>query len=547
MEEKENELKNSESPVEKDMEKKDDSDVISPSKIEKNDDVVNYVSTEIPISPKTKKAFPKGIIIALVVVVLGVLGYFVIYPFIVGKLMSKPENVYKSSIDSFTEKINSVVKENTIKEKDLYNLKLSIDSNFFDNMGEDFDLSGIFDAQYEFNFGIDPKSKKMQAGFNIAENNEDYGIDLFIRDGKLYTDFSTNEDLLLFPTIEGFDLDELNKAFDSYQSSNLSNKDIIYMINNISNSLKASLNKKKLSKDSSTITINKDDLKVNKNTYTFDKECFEETIKTIIKGIENDEKFVDILSKLTNVEVEEVKENLDDMMSDLDIDDDFEIIFNIYTSGMKNDVVGFDLINDNEDTVIKYYFKDGNFNFNLDIEEIKIEAIGKKDGSKTNIDVNIDGEKFGSVVISKFDESGIELTYSINNVIPITGELKFSSSTKDTTMNDILEFKIDYVGTYVALKIEATDDWGSEIADINTATAKELSEDEFGEIVNQWGKEFAKTSIGSIIDSFTSTLSGDSTEGIEDYEPDDWDADSYWKEEYGSFGAFLNPKTNNEI
>ena len=547
MEEKENELKNTESPIEKDMEKKDDSDVISPSKIEKNDDVVNYVSTEIPISPKTKKAFPKGIIIALVVVVLGVLGYFVIYPFIVGKLMSKPENVYKSSIDSFTEKINSVVKENTIKEKDLYNLKLSIDSNFFDNMGEDFDLSGIFDAQYEFNFGIDPKSKKMQAGFNIAENNDDYGIDLFIRDGKLYTDFSTNEDLLLFPTIEGFDLDELNKAFDYYQSSNLSNKDIIYMINNISNSLKASLDEKKLSKDSSTIKINKDELKVNKNTYTFDKECFEETIKTIIKGIENDEKFVDILTKLTNVEVEEVKENLDDMMSDLDIDDDFEIIFNIYTSGMKNDVVGFDLINDNEDTVIKYYFKDGNFNFNLDIEEIKIEAIGKKDGSKTNIDVNIDGEKFGSVVISKFDESGIELTYSINNVIPITGELKYSSSTKDTTMNDILEFKIDYVGTYVALKIEATDDWGSEIADINTATAKELSEDEFGEIVNQWGKEFAKTSIGSIIDSFTSTLSGDSTEGIEDYEPDDWDADSYWKEEYGSFGAFLNPKTNNEI
>lgn len=481
-------------------------------------------STEMP---KKKKTGPIIAIIIVVLIALAALGYFVIYPFIMKTYFSDPKNVYEASIKTAIKGLSTTTND-LVHNKAIYDIEASFDSNIES-------LKDYTGYSYNVNFGVDPVKKTIQEGLSIKNlsSNVENSYYYYIKDNKAYEKYSSYRGYIYKGEVDPettkdiFSLFSNDELFDS--ADKLSSEDINYLIDKFSQLLVDSIDENKLSKEDTSITIDGKTIKVTDNKYEIDYNTFVNMYNSIIDGIEKDDKAVEIISNVYDIEKDELKDALKDAkITDKDeedneiIDRSATITTSIYTYGTKNEIVGFGLVKD--ETNFHYYFSENYYEAILKtqtknkdtgkIEDTVVELVGKKNGNNTKVTLKYNDKEVVTLDIKQWDEKGINFDYSlITDEDTITGSFKFLKDINNERAKFSLDASVKMGKEYLSVSLSVTEDWTSEVANINTDSAVQLTDEELQKQQEEFINALKDTPIGTIL----TTISGDYDPTIKDY------------------------------
>lgn len=467
---------------------------------------VGFVATGEVIKKKTSKSVVIAIVV-LVVILLGLLGYFVIYPWVVKTYMSNPRNVYEATINEVAKNLNTTVND-VLHEKMTYDINVALDTN----IASLHDFSGY---TYGVNLGVDPNKKLIQYGLYLVNpTGNEKSFYNYLKDDSNYQKFSSYESII-YTGKANMDSDDIFVSFreilDTYNRTNAA--DTNYIIEKVRQSLIDSIDESKLSKEDASIKINGNSLKVIANKYEMDADNQKRTIQVITKALLEDEKALDILSSITGEDKALIRGAFDDLQkednlsADSEKNEDTSFTIIIYTHGNKNDVVGY-AVETKKDGNLHYYNKDGyeEFVFNYvynDLETEKeatkaLKVIGNKSGSATKYDVSMDDKKVAEITVRSLTNKKVDLDYSvtIDDYGTYTGTIKYDDDRNDSRSKATLEFTLNINDDKLSVKANITQDWTSEVANINTKTATQLSDTEKQEVYNQFLQSLSDTPVG---------------------------------------------------
>ena len=482
----------------------------------------------VPTGEVIKKKPKKGIVITivlLVLVILGLVGYFIIYPFIVKTYLSKPKNVYKETITYMAKEVSDVV-TTPIHDKGIYDISVGLDTNINQ-------LSKFSGYTYGVNLGVDPNSKNVQYGLYIKDptgtENSFYN---YLKDGKNYQRFSDYDKLVYIgelkdsyssDTLEGMLGNSFNEILT--QRKRVSGEDTKYLIDKVRDLLINSLDEDKLYKDDASINIDGTNLKVLAHHYNMDFDNQVRTREYLLNGILNDDKSLEIISTMLSVEKEEITEEIEELLKSSkeyekqDSDIDYDIV--IYTEGLKNDVIGY-AINTKNNGSIHYYSKGNYIELyinnkveSLETEESKdvvLKAVGKKNGT---IKVTYDDKDIANLTIRSLDKKKIDLDYEviIEEDGKYTGIFKFTEDTNAERSKYDIDFSLSINGENINIKAKVENDWTYDVADINTKAAVNMTDYELQSRHSEFIKSLSNTPIGMLFQ----TTDGLNDPSINDY------------------------------
>ncbi len=502
--------------------------VFAPSVPIGNNDVTNvgFVASSYDMPKKKNKGLIIGIVL-FIIVALGALGYFVIYPFIMKTYFNNPKNVYETTIKSAFKNISTTTND-LVHNKAIYDVNVTFDSNI-----ETFkDFSGY---TFNVNIGVDPENKLLQEEFSIKDANEtDHFYKYYLKNNKIYEKYSGSiyHDYIYRGEANPESANDLFKLFNSndlFETSNkLDNDEFEYVVNKLSDIIIGSIDENKLSKEDSSVTINGKTLKVTNNKYKIDKETISNTTKYIKDEISNDDKTMDIIAKLMDIEKSELKDALKNFEIDEELENednkDFYYTVSIYTYGTKNEIVGFAMDSSDDNIDVHYYFKDEAFEFRVrsntenevtgKMKESVLEAIGKKEGNNTKISVKLDDKEIIEVLLRQFDDKGIDFDYTIKDESGnITGTIKYEKDINDDRAKLKLDASVRMGKEYITLNVDFEENWTADVANILTDGAKTLTDEEITKVQEDFMKSLAETPLFKAL----FTTSGDYDPSISDY------------------------------
>ena len=480
--------------------------------------------------PKKKSKVPL-IITIIVLIILGVVGYFVVYPYVLKTFFNDPMNVYTTTIDSAFRGINTSINE-VVHEKAIYDIELSLDSNLEV-------LKPYSGYKYGVNFGIDPNKKNLQLGYAIkTPTNLEYSAYSYIKDNKTYERYSTYRDESgktgLIYTGET-NSQEVSDLFSSFQGlinnyDKVNNDDLNYLVDKLSKTISGSIDENKLSKEDASITLNGESLKVTNNKYVLDLDNKRRTVKYVIDAFKDDDKALEIFAKLTDGNKDEIKKALEEINVDEVITEDDTLYISIYTYGNKNTIIGYAITDAKEEVEFHYYSKDKGF-FEAYIysvedneetgkrEESKIDIKGVDNADGHKITVSVNGEEAIILDIKAWDEKTKEFDYTIKDKDgDYTGTVKYTKDLNDERLKVNFDFSIKVSkDENLSIGLAFTEDWSSEVANINTSatgSVVNLTETEIADVRNRFNTElYNSTPLGT----FFQTVSGMYEPGINEY------------------------------
>ncbi len=499
---------------------------------------VGFVATGTQLKKKKNKFLILGIVLA-VLVGLGLLGYFVVYPYIVKNYLSDPKNVYTATINAAFKELTTTV-DDVVHTKAIYDIQGTLDTNIES-------LKSYSGYTYGINYGIDPKAETIQAGITLKDKtNVGHSYYTYLKDGKEYIRYSTYRDLIFAGEA---DMNEVSQLFVSFQdmldsADKANNEDINYIINKVNELLVSSIDESKLSKEEASITINGENLKVTNNKYVISEETATNMILHIIEGIKNDSKSISILANMTEITEQELKDFLDEIIKETKEDDDecaeddedcvkkeevtdevTDLIVSIYTTGLKNDIVGYAFTTSDNKNSYHYFKKDNYYEHriyssskdmetNEDIENV-ILVVGNIDGAKTHVSVKYNDDEIAIFDIKEWTEAKKDVEYKIiiSEEESISGTFKLTTEKNDERNKNMFELSLESGTEYIKLNLEITQDWTSEVANINTGSATTLEEEQLAQKHQEFVNAVMETPIGILF----KTVSGDTNPEINDY------------------------------
>ncbi|HAB67435.1 MAG TPA: hypothetical protein DCE23_08720 [Firmicutes bacterium] len=472
---------------------------------------VGFVASSSTIPKKKNKPLIIGIIV-VVLVALGLLGYFFIYPLIVRTFFSEPINVYETSINHFYKGITDTTNQ-IVHSKAIYDISLTLDSNIED-------LKSFAGYTYGVNFGVDPDKESLQMGFRLKNNekDKDYYYNEYLKNGKKYLNYSTRPGYIYNGEI---DLEEKTNLFVTYKelldkSRELSSEDIEYLVNKLSTLTIGSINKDKLYNQDTTLNINEKVTKVTNNKYDIDKDLLNSMIKYIIEGLKDDDKAVEILSKYLDMEDKDTKDALDkviDSSSKMEIDKDLIYTINIYTYGNKNEIIGFGITTSNQSFELQYYSLNGYIETHVKsvvedsitgkTNENNIDITGRNESGKTSVSVKVNDSEILTFVVTSWTDTKKELSYNLKyEEYKFTGRISSNTDINDKRLKYNLYFEVNKNDEFIKATLSIDEDWDSDVSYINTDNAVTLSDNELeleqqkfiSDLVDTPFGEFFKTS-----------------------------------------------------
>ena len=419
---------------------------------------VGFVASDSSLPKKKNKGLIIGIILA-VLLALGLLGYFVILPFVVKTYFSNPKNVYEGTIRTVLKNVSNTASD-VVKSKAIYDVQLSLDTNV--------ETLKLFSGYtYSANLGIDPENKALQYGYLIKdEATVGHSYYNYFKNGNNYIRYSTYRDLIYTGAV-GLDQPALlsltyQDIFDA--ASNAKAEDVEYLINKITDLVVNGIDENKLIKEDASITVDGEVLKVINNKYEFNKETVKYMQDSIINGLANDDKALEILAKINKTNKDEIKKSLteetksedDEDTIDLDTDtenDDYAFYTNIYTYGFKNEIVGISINNNEDKDEVTYYNLKDYFELNYVYEETDIvteketiqtiKAVGRTQTGRTNVVITKNNtetneeEEIAKLNVKKWETDQYEFDYETTlNKSTVKGTVRLAKESTDEKLNN---------------------------------------------------------------------------------------------------------------
>lgn len=376
----------------------------------------NNINSSIPLGEKTspqkkeKKGNNKLIIIAIILLLLlaatGVLVYC--------KLVNS-KNIFKTLInDTFTYLEENINYSDTASGT--FSLKVggtSSDSpanNMLDIMSK-LELSG--------NYGIDYKNKLMNIDIATKYENEKLvNASIYTENGNGYVGLEEIYDKYIKIPIENYD-----SIFNNIDK----NDDYKVVFKSINKALTNSLKDEYFTKEKATV----DSVKTTKTTLKLSEENYNSIKKEFINKLLNDNEFLKSFSSISEKSVDDIKTELNKSLEE----DDFEgVNISIYTKGLKNEFVKFEIADSTDSIVIT---KDNDtYNYEL-TEDKKVTYDGslKITGDKNNATCTftINDKKENNTITLNF-KSTTKYNTAISKV-DVSNSIAYENITQEDTNN----------------------------------------------------------------------------------------------------------------
>ena len=397
--------------------------------IQQNNDTMSYEFVE-------KKHKNKKLIILILVIMLIALVIFGIKLYLGDSkvLLKGALNRGYTSISELLDEIEKNELDYNSDESIVMNGNLKLKTNLEE-------LAQYTDYTYDFNLGMDLKAEQMEVGLSMNKDNQTIINGLahvikniaYLKSDKiypqmLYMDMGSNMfEEMKEETPQTINYDDIDK---------LANKFTIYLNN--------AFNRDAFTKEEATIKINGNDVVVTKHNYEFNEQNSYDFMSSILTSIKEDEEFIELLAKVTSVEIDEIKE----LLNEANIEkEDFEGMekfnFCLYTEGFFSKVVGLGLYDsetnmlatkdgEREELVIKSSYFDMSLVTENDVTTGSIKSDGEevmsfkltvqKSGQTTTEVVEFDvKDTFNGKVELKTDrisDKKMEMTISANIEMP---------------------------------------------------------------------------------------------------------------------------------
>lgn len=358
---------------------------------------------------KRKNNIPIIILIVLIVVLIGVVS---VYKF----LLSNPKAVFDNVIDGSINKISSYVQgfskdHKTIKGSSQMDFEIVPTDEEYKPM---FDFFNNIDLNYDYEF--DFNNKIINTNINTKYKNKDLlKINASVDNDTLYAKLA--DYMNQFISIKDEKIAEIFNT--NYDYTN----DVITVMNSLGNATKKALSEENIKQEKTTVTINGKNENVTKNYISFDTNKMSKFINKIENTLINDDKFIKALTKLCNIDENELKNMLKNSMDNGNndgIEDNSPILFTIslYTKGTKLAGFEFDYMYNNESV----------FDFQL-LNENDIYYFAIKESNQEFVKGNV-----------KITNTSNTLNQEYNIDIPEVAKIKITNNNSfeyDTTINKL--------------------------------------------------------------------------------------------------------------
>lgn len=327
--------------------------------------------------------------------------------------LNKPKNIFLRNVNNDYKRLSSSVlktKEEikTIKTENNLNFNIDINEELLDSkelLNEINSLSLNFDTYLDFD------KKLLNLFMNFKYTDKDLlALNLYGKPNSLYLSMKDIYDKYIEFPYENYS--ELFKKTDS--------EELKYIIKKIKDSIINNLDEKNFNKSKETININEKDVKVNKISYIFNEERFINLMVKLLKDIKDDEKSLEIISKLSNIDKEELISNINDTIEgfyNYEYIDKTEVEFIMYTKGLTNESIEYlikyedvEIIYSNYQDIIKILIKDNENSFNITNKKINDKSyntlitIQADELIKLNIDSNKNNDTWTHNYEFNYDE-----------------------------------------------------------------------------------------------------------------------------------------------
>ena len=150
---------------------------------------------------------------------------------------------------------------------------------------------------------------------------------------------------------------------------------------------------------------------------------------------------------------------------------------------------------------------------------IDLLVTGVKDGNNTNVSIKVSGEEIATLVVKKWDEKGIDLTYVVNvgEGQKISGALKVSIDKGNNYRKTNIVFSIETGTDRLSVEVNVDADMAAKIADVDTSTAIVPNDTELNVIMNEFVGSLSNTPIGALLGSVSGMYDDDVNGQLNNY------------------------------
>ncbi len=371
-------------------------------------------------APKKKNMLPIIIaVIALVAVLGGVLTYKTI--------TSSPKTVFKNAIKNMYKGVNTTIKEvETFTEKiDIKNkaVIISADTSIDTNI-EDFKIEGaeLKDLTLGGSVGVDVNKKQLALGAFVKGPKEEINGNMYYLNDTMYLASNLLEEMIYDKDESSTDIpfDEIKEALEAVNDNRIEFSEVDYLAEAITTALSESLESDSMDKETEKVELDDKEKSYTKYSYKLTDKALKSLLKNTLEKLKKDDKFIEILEKVTEVEGIEfdAKDSIDTLIEETDdIEYDTKVVLNIYTKGFVTTFAGMSLEIDNTE-VIRYVDDGKNFKLTVAGEPEGDPAFiieGTKEGEKIEATITAEGEEIAKVKINSLTDEKIDFECTIYN------------------------------------------------------------------------------------------------------------------------------------
>lgn len=439
------------------------------------------------------KAFGIAKVIAIAAVVIIVIGLAA-----VKVATSSPKAVFKSAINGLYKEVSRELKEiDDLSEKfDFENkaIVLSGDTKLDTNIeeAEEIDLKNLTIGG---KIGIDLKREEMALGGYIKGESEEINFDALVKDNVVYMASNLLNEVVKVEEDTDLDFYEIKEALDQVNEEIEIDPELYdAILKSATKALVKSLDSEQMEKETDEIEVAGKEIKVTKNSYTFNDKAVSNMMKSVISTLQDDSDFISNLAKATGVDKSDIKDTLKEMKDEAkDIEFDDKIVVNLYTKGLLNKIIGFSLEIDKKEYVSVYV--DGK-NAELKIDnnsdgysQVKLNVKVEKDGKEQNVTVKYNGEKIATAKVRELSEEKIDFDYEITyEEETIKGSIYFTCKESKNDITGEYKVKVEYNEEYFSAEGKYGIESKEELDNVNTSDAVSVDDVDEEEILENLEK-----------------------------------------------------------
>ena len=444
---------------------------------------VETVTKETTVAEPVKKSAPKFLLPCII----GVACVLVIAALVAVKVItSAPKQAFAKAITNTYKDVSDALKEmdsnfDPAKEAIEFSASMKIDTDMdlkeLMDIDEDIKLS---DMELEGSVGFDLPNKEMLLSAGIKGAKDKVSAKIYGKDKDVYLETSFYDKVIKFK--DEFDMDDIDELTDMLDEADFDISLYDDILEAFSKALIKSLDPDAMSKESDEIDVLDDEIKVTRNSYRLKEKDVQKIVKGLASNLLDNKKFIENLSKATGEDKSDIKDALKQMKEQAsEISFEETIVINVYTKGLLNKVVGFDL-GVGKEKVITYYTNGDNIEAVIN-SGTKIKITVEAEKKEKNVKVTVDGEKVATAKVRSFEEEKIDFDFTLyDDDEEVSGTIYLTRKKSKKSVEGEYKFKIEYEKQSATVsgdyKIEAKDKLDG-VKTSDTIDSEKVDEEEF--------------------------------------------------------------------